>query len=117
MNSEEMKRRTKAFALEVIRAVESVPHTLTGWELKRQILRSGTSVGANYRAACRARSRAEFTSKLQIAQEEADETMYWIELLSESGLVSGEVWKALHRESDELTAILTASLITARGLR
>ena len=117
MNAEEMKERTKRFALSVLKFAESVPGTMEGVILAKQLIRSGTSVGANYRAACRARSKAEFASKLQIAQEEADESAYWIELLNESGIASSNQWEVLHKESNELTAILTASLITTRGLR
>jgi len=117
MNAEEMKERTKRFALSVLKFAESVPGTMEGVILAKQLIRSGTSVGANYRAACRARSKAEFASKLQIAQEEADESAYWIELLNESGIASGNQWEVLQKESNELTAILTASLITTRGLR
>jgi len=117
MDAEEMKRRTKAFALCVIRMSESIRQTVAGRIIARQLVRAGTSIGSNYRAACRSRSKAEFNSKLQTVQEEADESGYWIELLLESELVGGEDWNALHREANELTAIFTASLKTARGLR
>ncbi len=117
MDADEMKQRTKAFALRVIRMVESIPQSVAGREITRQLVGSGTSVGSNYRAACRSRSKAEFNSKLQIVQEEADESAYWIEVLMEGRMVVGEEWQALHKEADELTAIVTASLITSRGLR
>jgi four helix bundle protein len=117
MNAEEMKRRTKVFALQVIRTSESIPQTVAGRIIARQLVSAGTSVGSNYRAACRSRSKAEFNSKLQTVQEEADESGYWTELLMESGIANSEKWKALHQEADELTAIFTASLKTARGLR
>ena len=117
MDAEELKRRTKAFALWVIRMVDSIPQAAVGKLIARQLVGASTSVGSNYRAACRSRSKAEFNSKLQTVLEEADESEYWIEILLESDLVNGEEWKALHREADELTAIITASLITSRGKR
>ena len=117
MNADEMKQRTKAFALQVIRTAESIPQNVSGRIITRQFVGAGTSVGSNYRAACRARSKAEFNSKLQIVQEEADESAYWIEVLMESQMVDGKEWISLHREADELTAIFTASLITSRGRR
>ncbi len=85
MLADEMKKRTKAFALRVVRLVEVLPATRTADVIGKQLLRCGTSVGANYRAACRARSQADFISKMGIVEEEADETIYWIELLVESG--------------------------------
>jgi len=84
--------------------------------LGRQVLRSGTSVGANYRAACRARSKAEFVAKLGIVLEEADETVFWLELLLEGGIVRPEKLDALLREARELTAIFVTSLCTAKGI-
>jgi four helix bundle protein len=84
--------------------------------LGRQVLRSGTSVGANYRAACRARSRAEFIAKLGIVLEEADETVFWLELLLEGGIVKREKLGALLKEARELTSIFVASLCTAKGI-
>jgi four helix bundle protein len=87
MNEREFKDRTKAVALRIIRLVESLPKTRTGDILGRQLLRCGTSVGANYRAACRAKSTADMIAKLAIVEEEADETLYWMELLMESKLI------------------------------
>ena len=84
MTSEEMQSRTKQFALRIIKLVESLPNTRTGKVIGNQLLRSGTSVGANYRAACRAKSTADFINKLAIVEEEADESIYWIEILVES---------------------------------
>ncbi len=81
MTPEELKTRTKAFAVRVIRLVDALPRSLAAQVVGRQLLRSATSVGANYRAACRAQSRAEFAAKLSIVVEEADETLYWLELL------------------------------------
>jgi len=117
MNSEELKKRTKAFAVKVVRMSGSIPETPVGRRISGQFVGAGTSVGANYRAACRARSRAEFNSKLQLVQEEADESAYWIEIMLESELVRGSEWLGLHKEADELTAIFTSALLTSRGLR
>jgi four helix bundle protein len=113
MTPDELKRRTRAFALRIIRLAEVLPRTQTASVIQKQIVRSGTSVGANYRAACRARSRADFAAKLAIAEEEADETLYWLELLAESGLIKAEGLTELRREAHELVAIITASRKTA----
>ena len=115
MTPDELKRRTKRFALAIIGLVGSLPHNEAARVIGGQILRSGTSVGANYRAACRARSRAEFSSRLGVAEEEADETLYWLELLEESGLVKGDRIRGLMEEANELVAIFTASRKTATG--
>jgi four helix bundle protein len=115
MNASEMKQRTKAFALSIINAVESLPRSRTAEVLGRQLLRSGTSVGANYRAACRSRSPADFLSRMGVVEEEADETIYWMELLVAAGLVQAGAWELLLREADELVAIAVASINTARG--
>lgn len=90
MTPEELKVRTKTFGLRILKLVAALPASAPTRIIGNQILRSGTSVGANYRAACRARSRADFASKLAIAEGEADETLYWLELLAESGLVKPE---------------------------
>ncbi len=110
-----MKDRTKQFALRVIRLVSSVPPSLVTDVLAKQLLRSGTSVGANYRAACRAKSPAEFCAKLGIVEEEADESGYWMELLTEAGLVPEHRLHKLLAEASELVAIVVASIRTARG--
>jgi four helix bundle protein len=115
MTPDELKLRTKRFALAIIRLVGSLPRTEAARVIGGQVLRSGTSVGANYRAACRARSRAEFTSKLGVTEEEADETLYWLELLGEPGLIKGERIRQLMAEANELVAIFTASRKTATG--
>jgi four helix bundle protein len=114
MDADELKQRTKKFALRIIKLVESLPKTRTGDVIGRQLLRCGTSVGANYRPACRARPKADFISKAGIAIEEADETIYWMELLIEGNLISQQMSEQLLKEANELTAILTASVITAR---
>lgn len=114
MDRNEFQKRTKAFALAVIRFVESLPADATRSLLTRQLLRSATSVGANYRAACRARSTADFVAKLGIVEEEADESQFWLELLQESGLVKVEAVESLIREADELTAMIVASIKRVR---
>jgi four helix bundle protein len=117
MNPEELKTRTQQFALRVIRLAESMPRGRTADVLGKQLLRSATSVGANYRAACRARSRADFISKIAVAEEEADESLYWLELISESEIMKADRLAGLIKEADELTAILTAAGKTARRNR
>ena len=114
MDSSEMKKRTKAFALRVIRLVEALPKNRVADVVVRQLLRCGTSVGANYRAACRARSQADFVAKLGIVEEEADESVYWMELLVEAGMVESAKLESLMKEADELLAITVASIKTAR---
>ena len=112
--TEALRARTKAFALRLIRLVGSLPHSEAARVLSRQVLRSGTSVAANYRAASRARSVAEFTAKLGVVVEEADETVFWLELLTESGLIAPERIADLLDEARQLTAIFTAARATAR---
>jgi four helix bundle protein len=114
MKNQELKDRTKQFALRVIRMTDTLPQRVAADVLGRQVLRSATSVAANYRSACRARSRADFISKMGIVEEEADESGLWFELLVESGLVSNEKLTELQREANELTAIAVASIRTAR---
>jgi four helix bundle protein len=114
MKSEELKSRTKTFALRIIKMTTAMPKNKVGQVLGSQILRSGTSVGANYRAACRARSEADFISKIGIVEEETDETMYWLELISEAEILKPHLLKDLMKEANELTAIFTASRKTAR---
>lgn len=114
MDEKELKARTKAFALRVIKLVQALPQNMTAGVLGKQLLRSATSVAANYRAACRARSQAEFVAKLSIVVEEADESLFWLELLGESGLVDAVRLQDLQKEADELTAIFVVSRATAR---
>ncbi len=104
----------KSFALRTIRMFRSLPKTEEARILGRQVLRSGTSVAANYRAACRARSKAEFVAKLGVVVEEVDETVFWLELLVESGIVAREKLADLLEEADELLAIVAASRRTAQ---
>jgi four helix bundle protein len=115
MNAKELKQRTKAFAVRIVKLVDSLPKTPAGNVLGRQLLRSGTSVGANYRAACRAKSSADFISKMGTVEEEADETGYWMELLVEAEVVKPAKLELLLREADELVAIAVASINTTRG--
>ncbi|MFH1909182.1 MAG: four helix bundle protein [Chloroflexota bacterium] len=114
MDAEELKKRTKKFGLNVIKLVESLPPSQTTRVIGNQLLRSGLSVGANYRAACRARSKADFISKAGITIEEADESQHWLEMLAEARIVAPDKLKPLLQESNELVAILTASVKTAR---
>ena len=109
MNAVELKERTKQFALRVIKLYKSLPKGKDSDAIGYQLLKAGTSVGANYRSACRARSDADFISKITIVEEEADEPAYWIELLMESGIVKKKLLKELLKEANELTAIFTAS--------
>ncbi|MGC1390939.1 MAG: four helix bundle protein [Bacteroidales bacterium] len=114
MNKEELKKRTKRFALKVIKLVDELPNTKAGNTIGNQIIRSGTSVASNYRSACRARSNADFISKITIVEEECDETLFWLELIEDSDLLKKEKLMDLLKEADELTAIFTASGKTAR---
>ncbi len=115
MNKDDLRKRTKTFALDVIRFVEALPKGKTADILGRQLLRSGTSVGANYRAACRARSSADFIAKMGIVEEEADESIYWLELLVDSGIVTAQKAAPLIKEAGELLAITVSSIRTAKG--
>ncbi|MFO1477930.1 MAG: four helix bundle protein [Verrucomicrobiota bacterium] len=114
MEFENLRSRTKKFALDVIRLVEELPGDRTARILGAQLLRAGTSVGANYRAACRAKSTADFISKMGTVEEEADESGYWMELLLDSNKLGIAKGAKLLREAGELTAISVASITTAR---
>jgi four helix bundle protein len=116
MNPIELKARTKTFALRVIKMSRAIPKgDDAGRVIASQILRSGTSVAANYRASCRARSQAEFISKIGTVEEESDETALWLELLVESGIMREKKLAALLAEANELTAIMASSRKTASG--
>ncbi|OLA95747.1 MAG: four helix bundle protein [Verrucomicrobia bacterium 13_2_20CM_55_10] len=106
MYKRELQDRTRRFALRVLKLVDVLPSTAAGRAISNQLVRSATSVGANYRAACRARSRAEFVAKLGTVLEEADESLYWLELIRDAKLVSEHRISLLLREADELTAIV-----------
>ena len=112
--SQQLKDRTKAFAVRVIKMCKEVPAGKIEDILVRQVVRSATSVGANYRSSLRGRSTADFISKLTVAEEEADESCYWIELMQEVEIFPAERLAALHKEATEITAILTASGKTAK---
>lgn len=114
MTKEELKERTKKFALMIMKLTEDLPNTQAGRTIGNQIIRSGTSVAANYRSACRARSNADFVSKITIVEEESDETLFWLELITEGNLIKKDKLQELIKEADELTAIFTASGKTAR---
>ncbi len=114
MNEQDLKERTKKFALRAIKLVDALPKTTAGRAIGNQLVRSGTSVGANYRSACRGRSKAEFVAKIGTVVEEADESAFWLELIMEGGLLKPDLVAPLHREADELTAIFIASARTAK---
>lgn len=115
MNKEDLKKRTKQFTLRVIKLVNALPNTQTGRVIGNQLLRSGSSVGANYRAACRGRSRAEFIAKIGIVIEEADESVYWMEIIVESGLMNKELIKPLINEGNEICAIMVVTSKTSKN--
>ena len=111
----DLRQRTKGYAIRIVRLYRSLPQSSDAQVLGKQLLRSGTSVAANYRAACRARSRAEFISKISVVLEEADESAFWLELLGETEVVHPEKLAALLGETNELTAIFGASLRTSKS--
>src|SRR3989440_12205955 len=114
IRTDELKTLTKKFALRIIKVSRALPRCPEPRVIGYQLLRSGTSVAANYRAACRARSRAEFVARIGVVAEEADETALWIELLSDTGIMKKELLEELLKEAKELTAIFTASRQTAK---
>ncbi len=117
MNSEEMKARTKQFAKQIIKLCRLLPKSREGRLIGDQLFRAGTSVAANYRAACRARSRAEFISKLGIVEEEADESLFWLELIQELKLCQDKLVSSLMKEGNEILSIVVSSINTARRNR
>ncbi len=114
MDADELRDRTKKFALRIIKVVDALPNTVIGRAIGGQLVRCGTSVGANYRAACRGRSKAEFNSKLHIVLEEADECAFWLELIIETELLPKSKILSLLNESNDLTAIFSKSYSTAK---
>ena len=114
MDKQGLKDRTKSFALRVIRLVRALPNTVEGREIGKQLLRCGTSVAANYRSACRARSKVEFLSKLGIVEEEADESAFWLELIIETKLLERHQVESLLKEANELVAIMVSSRKSTR---
>src|SRR6478735_142104 len=106
MTQEQMKQRTKRFALRIIKLANSLPNTLAAITIGKQLLRSGTSVGANYRSACRAKSTADFISKLSIVEEESDESIYWMELLIEAAIIREPLLAELIDEANQIVAMI-----------
>ena len=114
MDEKVLKGRTKRFGLRIMKLVDALPKTTSGRAIGNQLVRSGTSVGANYRAACRGRSKAEFIAKIGVVAEEADESAFWLELLMDANILKTDLVSPLHQEAEELTAIFTASGRTAK---
>jgi four helix bundle protein len=117
MTREDMKARTKTYANRVVKLCAALPGSWIAQTLGKQLLRSGTSVGANYRAVCRAKSKADFINKLRVVEEECDESLFWMELLVDNGLVKGTRLRDLMKEGDEILAIVVSSAKTARASR
>jgi four helix bundle protein len=117
MTQDEMKQRTKRFALRIINLVENLPPSKTANVIGNQLLRCGTSVGANYRASCRAKSNADFIHKLSIVEEEGDESIYWMELLIESNIVSSKKLEKLIDEANQIVSIVVSSIKTSKTKR
>ena len=115
MDEKTFKARTKKLAIAIIKQVDKLPRSLATDVIARQLVRSGTSIGANYRAACRAKSTPDMINKLKIVEEESDETEYWFELLVEAGLVSKSQIADIYKETDEILAMTIASIKTLRG--
>ena len=114
MNQNDLKTRFKKFALRIIKLSENLPNNITGNTIGKQIIRSGTSPGANYRAACLGKSDRDFLNKLKIVEEELDETLYWLELTVESGLVKPNLLDELMKENEELFKIIVSSITTVK---
>ncbi len=115
MDKEQFMARTKALGVRIVKMVGALPDSPAAAVIGKQILRSGTSVGANYRAACRARSNADMIAKLKIVEEEADETLYWLELLVEAEIVPQNRLESLIKETDEIVAMTVSSILTLRS--
>ena len=115
MTEIELKARTKTFAIRILNFAEALPRTRAGDVIANQVIRSGTSVGANYRALCRSKSRADFINKCSVIEEEADETAFWLEITSDRKLLPPRNVQPLLKEANELTAIFVSSRKTARG--
>ena len=115
MDANQFKQRTMAFGLRIIRLVTSLPNSAVNQVVGRQLLKAGTSIGANYRAACRARSRADFVGKMKISEEECDESLYWLEILVKAGALEVGSAAALMKEGNEILSLLVSSIKTARS--
>lgn len=114
MDKAELKRRTQKFSVDIIKFIEELPRKRSLDVLSNQLIRCATSIGANYRSACRGKSTADFINKIIIVEEEADESIYWLELMEEAGLINSTNISALKKEANELTAIFTAIGKTAK---
>ncbi|MES2776482.1 MAG: four helix bundle protein [Bacteroidota bacterium] len=117
MTKEDLKKRTKAFHISVIKVCNGLPKNAAGFELAKQLIRSSGSVGANYRAACRAKSTADFIYKIEIVIEEADESMYWLEVITEAAMLNAENTGPLLKEANELVSIFVSTVKTAKAKR
>jgi len=117
MTSDELKHRTKTFAVEIVKFARKLPNDVASHHTAGQLVRSGTAVGSNYRASCRAKSRADFVSKMTNVEEEADETLFWLEVLVETDTVARKAVATLMDEAEQLLRIVVASIKTARGRR
>ena len=115
MNESDLKHRTKQFSLRVMHLVDALPNSRSGRAVANQLVRSATSVGANYRAACRGRSKREFVAKLGTVEEESDESAYWLELIIDGDLLKPDLVRPLLQEAEELTKIMAASRRTAKN--
>jgi four helix bundle protein len=113
MDADDLKQRTKLFALRILKLTAALPITIEGRTIRAQLVRAGTSVAANYRAACRGRSRAEFIAKMGVVEEEADESAFWLELIIEGAFLKEDRVKPLLEEANELTRIMASSRISA----
>lgn len=114
MTTEELKNRLKVFAVRVVKLVDKLPNTSAGRAIGNQIVRSGTSLAANYRAACLGKSDKDFLNKLKMVEEELDETLYWIELLGDTALIKSELLTDLYKENEELLKIIVSSITTMK---
>lgn len=115
MNSEELKTRFKKFSLRIIKMVDHMPNTISGNAIAKQIVRSGTSPAANYRAACVGKSDKDFLNKLKMVEEELDETTHWLEIIRDSGMIQPEKLQDLLQESNELYRIIVSSIVTLKA--
>lgn len=115
MNADDLKMRFHSYSLRIIKLVDNLPNTISGRAIGNQIVRSGTSPGANYRAACIAKSNKDFINKPKIVEEELDETKYWLDIISDAELIKKELLIDIQNETKELLAIITKSIITVRN--
>ena len=115
MTKEELKERYRQFALQIIKLVDAMPHTTSAWAISRQIIRSGTSPSANYRAACIAKSDKDFLNKLKMVEEEIDETSHWLSLIIDSNMMPKSAVLPIYEESVELRKIATKAILTTKG--